>query len=175
MAKIPFTKLNKIKNLPSKKYSFGEYEIEVEQYLPLEDKMNLIETVIDQAGNSEEGFFNIVKLDVYYKIEMIQAYTNINFTEKQLEDTPKLFDAIVLNDIWAFIEDKIPQTEKEYIWNNILNLAKEVTSYNNSFLGILKTISNDYGQLDLEATKIKQDLADPNTVGFLREVLSKIG
>lgn len=175
MAKIPFTKLNKIKNLSTQKYSFGEYEIEIEQYLPLEDKINLIETVIDQAGNSEEGFFNIVKLDVYYKIEMIQAYTNINFTEKQLEDTPKLFDAIVLNDIWAFIEDKIPQTEKEYIWNNILNLAKEVTSYNNSFLGILKTISNDYGQLDLEATKIKQDLADPNTVGFLREVLSKIG
>lgn len=175
MAKIPFNKLNKIKNLPTQKYSFGEYEIEIEQYLPLEDKLNLITAVIDQAGNGEEGFFNIVKLDAYYKIEMIKAYTNISFTDKQLEDTPKLFDAIVLNDIWPFAEDKIPQIEREYIWNNILNLAREITNYNNSALGILKGISTDYSNLKLEATDIQKEINNPDALGLLREILTKLG
>jgi hypothetical protein len=31
---------------------------------------------------------------------MLRAYTNISFTEKQLEDIPKLYDAITMNHIW---------------------------------------------------------------------------
>lgn len=175
MAKIPFTKLNRIKNLPVQKYSFGEYEIEVEQYLPLEDKVNLISTVIEQAGNGEEGFFNIVKLDAYYKIEMIRAYTNISFTEKQLEDTTKLFDAIVLNDIWAFVEDKIPQIEREYTWNNILSLAKEITNYNSSALGVLKTISNNRDNLNFDVKEIMNNLNDPQALTMLKDMMGYTG
>ena len=175
MAKVPFSKLNQIKKLPPVSHQFGEYEIEVEQYLPLEDKVNLITAVIDQAGNGEEGFFNIVKLDTYYKIEIIKAYTNISFTDKQLEDTPKLFDAIVLNDVWSFVEDKIPQVEREYIWDNILNLAREITNYNSSALGILKSISTDYSNLKLEATDIQKEINNPDALGLLREILTKLG
>jgi len=57
-----------------------------------------------------------------------------------LEDTPKLFDAIELNDVWVFVEDNIPQKEREYIWNTILALAREITTYNNSVLGLIKAI-----------------------------------
>jgi hypothetical protein len=46
MAKIAFSKLNKIKSLPAESYTFGEHTIEVEQYLPLEDKIDLIEAVM---------------------------------------------------------------------------------------------------------------------------------
>jgi hypothetical protein len=31
---------------------------------------------------------------------MIKAYTNISFTEKQLTDPSKLYDLIILNNIW---------------------------------------------------------------------------
>ena len=175
MAKIAFSKLNKVKNLPAKTVQIGENTIEVEQYLPLEEKMNIIVATIDQSGNGEEGFFNIVKLDTFYKIEMISAYTNITFTEKQLEDTPKLFDAIVLNEIWDAVSKEIPEEEKDYIWNSILSLAKETTAYNNSVLGILKTVSSDYSSLNLDATQIQNALSDPNSLGVLSEVLSKIG
>lgn len=175
MAKVPFSKLNKVKNLPVTKHDFNDNEIIVEQYLPLEEKVNLMEAVISQAGNGEEGFFNIVKLEVYYRVEMIQAYTNISFTDKQLEDITKLYDSIVLNGIWEFVEKAIPEKEREYIWNNILNLAKEITSYNNSILGVLKGISNNYNNLDLEAANIQQKLADPNNLTLLRDVLSNLG
>jgi hypothetical protein len=47
MAKVSFTKLNKIKLIPAVSYSFGEVEVEVEQYLPLEKKLDLIIAVIE--------------------------------------------------------------------------------------------------------------------------------
>ena len=175
MAKLSFTKLNKIKGLDPIIIPFGENTIEVEQYLPLEDKVNLISSIIDQAGNGEEGFFNIVKLEAYYVIEMVKAYTNISFTEKQLEDTPKLYDALRLNNIWDVVCEAIPAEERDYIWDNVLALAREITNYNNSILGVLKTVSQDYSALDLDASVIQQKLADPQNLELLRGVLTKMG
>lgn len=139
MAKLAFTKISKVKSLPTQSYSFGGETIEVEQYLPLNDKITLIENVIELAGD-EVGFFNIVKLEAYYRIYMIKNYTNITFTEKQMEDITKLYDLIELNGVWKAVESMIPEKERTYIWNNILELAQRITDYNNSVLGILKTI-----------------------------------
>ena len=85
MAKVAFNKLNIIKSIPNKTITIGENVIEVKQYLGLVDKIDLMTHVAEQAGD-EMGFFNIVKIKTFYIIEMIKAYTNISFTEKQLED-----------------------------------------------------------------------------------------
>lgn len=175
MAKVTFTKLNKIKSLPPVEIAIGEQKIEVTQYLSLEDKVNLITSVIEQSGNGEEGFFNIVKLDAYYIIEMIRAYTNISFTDKQLEDTTKLYDAIRLNDIWATIADTIPEEEKEYIWDNILTLAREITAYNNSILGVLKAISNNRDNLNFDVEEIMKNLNDPEALKLLKSMVDMTG
>ena len=175
MAKLSFTKLNKIKSLPVKEISIDDQKVLVEQYLPLEDKVNLITSVIEQSGNGEEGFFNIVKLEAYYIIEMIRAYTNISFTEKQLEDTTKLYDAICLNDVWTAVADAIPGAEREYIWNNILALAREITTYNNSVLGVLKAISNDRDSLNFDVEEIMKNLNDPEALKLLKGMVDMTG
>lgn len=158
MAKIAFSKLNKIKSIPAKTIIIADAEVVVAQYLPLDEKLNLIQSVIEQSGNGEEGFYNIVKLQTYYTIEMIRAYTNISFTEKQLEDTPKLYDAIVMNNIWEQISFTIPSKEKEFIWDNLLNLAREITDYNHSALGVLKAVKDDYGNEAFSLDKINEML-----------------
>lgn len=175
MAKIAFSKLNKIKSLPVVEISIDDQKVLVEQYLPLEEKVNLITSVIEQSGNGEEGFFNIVKLEAYYIIEMIQAYTNISFTEKQLEDTTKLYDAIRLNDIWAVVADAIPGTESEYIWNNIMALAREITTYNNSVLGVLKAISTNRDNLNFDVQEIMNNLNDPEALKLLKGMVDMTG
>ena len=175
MAKVNFTKLNKIKSLPVVEISIDDQQVLVEQYLPLEDKVNLITAVIEQSGNGEEGFFNIVKLEAYYIIEMIRAYTNISFTEKQLEDPTKLYDAIRLNDIWAAVADAIPGAEREYIWSNIMALAREITTYNNSVLGVLKAISSDRDNLNFDVQEIMNNLNDPEALKLLKGMVDMTG
>lgn len=174
MAKVSFTKLNKIKSLEPVDIQLGEETISVIQYLPLEKKLTLMQSIIEQAGNNEEGFYNIVKLTVFYTIEMLRAYTNISFTEKQLEDPQKLYDIIVLNKIWDTIKQSIPEDEVNYIWENTCALAREITDYNHSALGILNLLSNDYDNLSLDTTDMANKLSNVDNLKMLREILTKL-
>ena len=174
MAKISLTKLNKIKSLEPIDIKIGEETISVVQYLPLEKKLTIMQNIIEQAGNNEEGFYNIVKLIVFYTIEMLRAYTNISFTEKQLEDPQKLYDIIVLNKIWDTIKQSIPEDEVNYIWENTCALAREITDYNHSALGILNLLSNDYDNLSLDTTDMANKLSNVDNLKMLREILTKL-
>lgn len=175
MVKVNVTKLNKIKSLDPIDIKIGEETISVVQYLPLEKKLTVMQNIIEQAGNNEEGFYNIVKLSVFYTIEMLRVYTNISFTEKQLEDPQKLYDIIVLNNIWETVKDSIPEKERDYIWDNTCALAREITEYNHSALGILTTVTRDYKNVEMEATEIEQSLSNPENLALLKDILAKLG
>lgn len=178
MAKVPFTKLNTTKSIPAQEISFNNQKIIVEQYLPLSQKLDLIQTVIELSGNGEEGFFNIVKLKTFYTIEMLKAYTNISFTEKQQEDPAKLYDIITINNIWDEVAKSIPQSEQDEIWNNLLTLAREVTNYNHSALGILKLLKQDYGDESFALDKISEMLTrldDSNDLEIIKTAVDKMG
>ena len=174
MAKVNLTKLNKIKSLDPIDIKIGEETISVVQYLSLEKKLAIMQNIIEQAGNNEEGFYNIVKLTVFYTIEMLRAYTNISFTEKQLEDPQKLYDIIVLNKIWDTVKQSIPEDEVNYIWENTCALAREITNYNHSALGILNLLSNDYDNLSLDTTDMANKLSNVDNLKMLREILTKL-
>lgn len=174
MVKVSLTKLNKIKSLDPIDMKIGEETISVVQYLPLEKKLTIMQNIIEQAGNNEEGFYNIVKLTVFYTIEMLRAYTNISFTEKQLEDPQKLYDIIVLNNIWETVKDSIPEKERDYIWDNTCALAREITEYNHSALGILKLMSDDYENLNFDVQEITEKLSDRTNLDLVRNLLTKL-
>lgn len=174
MAKVNLTKLNKIKSLDPIDIKIGEETISVVQYLPLEKKLAIMQNIIEQAGNNEEGFYNIVKLTVFYTIEMLRVYTNISFTEKQLEDPQKLYDIIVLNNIWETVKDSIPEKERDYIWDNTCALAREITEYNHSALGILKLMSDDYENLNFDVQEITEKLSDRTNLDLVRNLLTKL-
>jgi len=42
-------------------------------------------------------------------------------------------------------------------------------------LGILDTVSQDYSNLDLDATEIQKKLADKDNLALVRDVLTKLG
>lgn len=174
MVKVSLTKLNKIKSLDPIDIKIGEETISVVQYLPLEKKLAIMQNIIEQAGNNEEGFYNIVKLTVFYTIEMLRVYTNISFTEKQLEDPQKLYDIIVLNNIWETVKDNIPEKERNYIWDNTCALAREITDYNHSALGILKLMSDDYENLNFDVQEITEKLSDRTNLDLVRNLLTKL-
>ena len=174
MVKVSLTKLNKIKSLDPIDIKIGEETISVVQYLPLEKKLTIMQNIIEQAGNNEEGFYNIVKLTVFYTIEMLRAYTNISFTEKQLEEPQKLYDIIVLNNIWNEVKKVIPQSELTDMWENTCALAREITEYNHSALGILKLMSDDYENLNFDVQEITEKLSDRTNLDLVRNLLTKL-
>ena len=174
MAKLSFTKLglkpnNEIINIP-----FGEHFIEVKRYLPVEEKLDLISRVLELSHDSN-NFSNPVKVDVYTMLEIIDKYTNITFTDKQKENPTKLYDLVVGNGLAAAVVNAIPGAEYEVLTDAINRTIKSVYKYQNSILGILDTISQDYSNLNLDATEIQKKLADPNNIELLKSIMTKLG
>lgn len=174
MAKVSFNKLGLTKNQDVEILKFNEMNIEVKQYLPINDKLKLIGDVINLSAD-ENNFSNPVKIDMFTVIEIVEYYTNINFTEKQREDYAKLYDLIFGSGLWKQIESIIPESELTKVIDDVNRTVKCIYSYRNSVLGILDTISSDYTNLDLDASSIQQKLADPENMTLLKQVLDKLG
>lgn len=176
MAKIAFTKLGLTKAAESavKTVEINGQTIEVKQYLPINDKLELIAKVLNQSAD-DNNFANPIKLDVFTSLEIIFAYTNISFTEKQKEDLVKLYDLLESNNIFNTIIAEIPQVEYSAIVNGVEECADAVYTYKNSVLGLLDSISQDYSTLDFNAAEIQKKLGDPENMALLKDVLAKLG
>lgn len=175
MAKVTFNKLNMIKSIPDIELDYKGNKFTIKQYLPLEQKLDMIETIISLSGNGEEGFFNIIKLQTFYTIEMLKAYANITFTDKQMEDPAKVYDGIILNNLWVDLSEQIPERERAYIWDNVLELANQVTKYNNSILGVLKTVSMNKEALEFDVNDLMSQISDPNKLSTIKELYGITG
>ena len=174
MAKVSFTKLGLKKNEDVGILHINEQDIEVKQYLPVNEKLELISSVINSAAD-ENNFSNPVKENVFLTLEILYHYTNINFTDKQKEDPVKLYDLVVSSGLVNKVTDLIPEEELDEVINGVAQSVKAIYTYKNSVLGILESISQDYSALNLDATEIQQKLADPDNMALLKQVLTKLG
>lgn len=174
MAKVSFTKLGLKKNEDVGILHINEQIIEVKQYLPINEKLELISSVINSAAD-ENNFSNPVKENVFLTLEILYHYTNINFTDKQKEDPVKLYDLVVSSGLVNKVTDLIPEEELDEVINGVAQSVKAIYAYRNSVLGILEGISQDYSALNLDATEIQQKLADPDNMALLKQVLTKLG
>ena len=175
MAKVAFTKLGLKRKDEVKTVNINNNAIEVKQYLPINDKLALISKVINLSHDSSNNFANPIQLEVIGTIEIIIAYTNLSFTEKQKEDYAKLYDLFEENGIIDLIIAEIPEREYNYIIDGINETADAVYKYQNSVLGILESATKDYSNLEFDASQIQSMLADPSNISLVREVLSKLG
>ena len=108
MAKIGFTKLSLKRKNEVKTITINNNQIEIKQYLPVNEKLDLIARVINGA-HDQNNFPNPIKIEVIGTLEIIMAYTNISFTEKQKEDVAKLYDLLDSNGVVNTIIAAIPE------------------------------------------------------------------
>lgn len=174
MAKVTLNKLGLKINNEIKSFNFNEQMVEVKQYLPVNDKLELISNVINSSAD-HNNFANPIKITIFTTLEIIQSYTNITFTEKQKEDPAKLYDLVISTGLANEIIQNIPEIEYNEILNGVKESVEAVYKYRNSILGILETVSQDYSQLDFDATAIQKKLSDPANMELLRDVLTRLG
>ena len=175
MAKVPFTKLKCKINTNEIPVQIGEETIAVKQYLPIQEKLELIGNVVMAAHEQDENYSNPVKAGVYRDLEVIFAYTNISFTDKQKEDLPKLYDMLYSSGIIDEVLKNIPEDEYMKIVFGVRDSIEAIYKYQNSALGILDTIKADYSNLEYDANVIKESLGNPENLSLLKDVLTKLG
>lgn len=172
--KPTFAKLGLKINNNIKTILINNQEVEVKQYLPINEKLDLISSVINQAAD-ENNFANPIKLSVFTNLEIIFRYSNITFTDKQKEDLIKLYDICESNRLFTVIIDAIPEEEYNSLIDGINECANSIYNYRNSVYGIIETIVNDYNGLNLDASAIQEKLSDPDNLALLKGIMTKLG
>lgn len=174
MAKVSFAQLKLSVDNSIKEVTFNEKNIEVKQYLPMEDKLNIVSTILNYSAEDQK-FYNEGKLEVFLTLEMIYAYTNISFTDKQKETPVKLYDIITSSGLKKAIFDVIPEEEINMIESMVRKTLEGVYTYINSIYGMLDNVVADYANMDLNAGDIQKKLADPENLSLVKEILTKLG
>ena len=179
MAKVPFSKFKGIIN-DSITYAYYDnvngdrITYEIKHYLPVKEKMELVSRIVNQSVD-DNGFFNPMRVKLYLVLEMVYAYTNISFTDKMKEDPFKLYDLLISCDVFYEVTQNIWDKDWSEIKESVFEVIKNIYDYKNSVMGIMENISNDYSQLDLDATEIRDKIGDSENLDLLRDVLSKLG
>lgn len=174
MAKINFNKLG-IKKVDDtiKTFSFNDLEIEVKQYLPIQDKLTMFSNAINLAADGNR-FLNEVKLQMFLDLEVVFNYTNVSFTDKQKEDLPKLYDMLISNGFIERVYELMPEAERVALFE-CTSIANGMYNQMNSIYGIMENVAADYANVGEEATDIQKKLSDPKNLTLLKDVVSKLG
>jgi len=174
MAKVPFTKLGLKKNEEIKSIKINEQTIEIKQFLPFQDKINMYAEILNNCQD-DNNFLNEAKFNLWLDLEIIFNYTNISFTENQKINYVKTYDLLKGNGVIAAVTAAMSETELSDIKYEAYSIAKNVYDYRNSAYGILDAMKTDYTDLDFDAQKIQNELADPENMKLLKATLEKLG
>ena len=148
MAELKFSKLKlkvdkSVKTIPITSADGEVFEIEVLQYLPLEDKIKIVTSTVN--GAVVKGIVREELLNAIFVNEVIQAYTNLSFTEKMLANQISLYDILESNDITVEVIDAMEKIELE-------ELKRYIKSYSEQLQKALVASTTGY-QAQVEALK----------------------
>lgn len=169
MAKIPFTKLGLKVNNNVHQLNYNDNVIEVKEYLPIKEKLELVSRIINLASD-DNGYYNPMKIDIFMIMEILYAYTNLNFTDKMKEELFKTYDVVVSSGIVQRVIN-IMGTEYDIIRDNVWSTIKSIYEYKNSAAGVISLISQDYSNVNLDLDTIQEKIENPEQMEFLKQVL----
>lgn len=174
MAKVPFSKLKCKINEEIKTISFNDETIEVKQYLPVQEKLILLSKIILVAHEEDYNYSNPAKVEILRDLEILFAYTNINFTDKQKEDIAKLYDLCYTSGLLAEVIAAIPEKEYKLLCDNLEKSLTSIYQYENSALGILDNIKQNHDENEFDLKNI-QEILQSDELGMLKDIVTKLG
>lgn len=145
MAAVSFAKMKlKVDNSVNKfdfEYSGEHYPIEVFRYLPVSDKNDLVQVSLQKA--TVNGIVNDIALEMYFNLNLLYLYTNINFTDKQKEDEGELYDKVQCSGLLDQVIAHMDQTEYKNLLDYLEENKRATVEHNQSIGGFMETFVND--------------------------------
>lgn len=128
-------------NTDIKKVEINGQKIDVLQYLPIEDKIDLIQIALQRA--EQNGVYNEMKLDMYFNLYLIELYTNLEFTEEEKANEFLLYNELQSNDVISKIISVIDENEYDSLLDYLDTMKAEKDLYRRSVSAVLTSFIQD--------------------------------
>ena len=141
MADINFQDLNIKMDIAKKTFDFNGVTIEVSQYASIKDKYDIIMTALQKSD--EKGIYNIVKMQMYFELNIVYIYTNLTFSSEDRADEAELYDKLMVSGLLEKILKEIPEEEYNEMYNNLTELYSLIMKYRNTAGAVIQSMIRD--------------------------------
>ena len=119
----------------------NDQQVEVKQYLPMKDKIDLVQIALQKS--EEDGIYNDMKLDVYFHLNIVYLYTNIEFEDEDREDEIELYDRLESNGVITNVLTALPDNEYADLREYVKRMTRDSLRYKNTAAAVLTRIIQD--------------------------------
>ena len=140
-------------------FTKDNYQVNVRKYLPISDKIDLVQITLQKA--EEDGIYNQIKLDMYFHLNIIYLYTDIEISPEEREDEMKLYDILESNDIIDMVIANMDQDEYNELKGYLMEMESDSLTYRNTAAAVLTRIVQDLPK-NAAAAKEIVDSFDPS-------------
>ena len=173
MAKVSFNKITPIKKAEDISVTIGDEIVILKSYLPIVEKSELIEAIVNGALDTT-NHINDMRAEMLFTVYVIQKYSNISFTEKQLENIPALYDLIKLNNIDTAIFAKFNNKEYMDLRQMLEMTINHVNEYINSFAGVLNIVNGEQNNSESNIDKMLTELQTLTDNSLIKDVMDNL-
>ena len=137
---VDFKDLNLERKLSNKSFDLNGYEIHVLQYLPIDEKEDLVEATLNKS--LVDGVYNPILLDKYLNLNILYCYTDIDFSGARADESD-LYDILETNSIIDKVIELMNPDEYKFLLTELNTYKTDICKYRTSINGIIRAAIDD--------------------------------
>lgn len=157
--------------IENKEITYDGQTFNVRSWIPMEDKLALIGNIIN-ASIDDNTFYNPARLHIFYVMNMVKEYTDIDFKEMNIMYA---YDLLDVSGLWDIIEKYIDENEINFIKQNIKETITNIYAYKNSVLGMIDAMNQKSEDLKIDGEALQKVIGDPENLTLVKQILDNLG
>ncbi len=157
--KISYANMKLKVNTSTETFDFGGQQIEVLQYLPAKDKHDLLISTLEKAKDPS-GIYNEFKLNLYFELNLVYMYTNIEFSQEDRQNELEIYDNLKSNGFFDMFFQVLNEDEYNQLFELLGVMKDNEIEYTLSAGGIINRFIDDLPANAEAAAKIVNEF-DP--------------
>lgn len=144
--------------MPNKTITLNEKTIQVKSYLPISDKMDVVQITIQKADNGR--YIDQLALDMFFELNLVYSYSNIEVTQEDRDDQFALYDRWTQDGTINAVISAIPDEEYNKLSEAIDETVEDLMRYRGTAAAVVNSFIQDLPR-NAEIAKEIVDNFDP--------------
>lgn len=157
--------------IENKEITYDGQTFNVRSWIPMEDKLALIGNIIN-ASIDDNTFYNPARLHIFYVMNMVKEYTDIDFKDMNIMYA---YDLLDVSGLWDIIEKYIDENEINFIKQNIKETITNIYAYKNSVLGMIDAMNQKSEDLKIDGEALQKVIGNPENLTLVKQILDNLG
>ena len=144
--------------MPNKTITLNEKTIQVKSYLPISDKMDVVQITIQKADNGR--YIDQLALDMFFELNLVYSYSNIEVTQEDRDDQFALYDRWAQDGTINTVISAIPDEEYNKLREAVDATIEDLMRYRGTAAAVVNSFIQDLPR-NAEIAKEIVDSFDP--------------